>query len=118
MKVLDENGVELGSYDLTKGFLQEDIVVNHHEAVKGVAEVFHYETIAEYPNGGKDVRRVIDTPGVEAQEAWDEEIPVLRFIRYTEEELLEREAKREPTTEERVKDLEEALELLLSGVTE
>ena len=30
----------------------------------------HYETVAEYPNGGRDVRKVIDVPGVPAQAAW------------------------------------------------
>ena len=42
-----------------------------------------------------------------------------RYIPYTEEELKQMEADRnQPTPEERVKELEEALELLLSGATE
>jgi hypothetical protein len=118
MKIIDENGVELENPDFSLGYLKEDVRIIHHEAIEGVKEEFHYETIREYPNGGKDVKKVIDVPGVEAKEAWDEEIPFLRYILYTEEELAEIEANRKPTMEDRIKELEEALELLLSGVTE
>ena len=54
----------------------------------------HYETVAEYPGGGRDVRKVIDVPGVPAQAAWTEQVPVQRYIRYTEEELAAREEAR------------------------
>ena len=59
----------------------------HHDAVAAVQEVWHYETVREYPNGGKDVRKVIDTPGVEAAEAYDEDVPYQVYIPYTQEEL-------------------------------
>ena len=49
-----------------------DAVVVHHDAVQHVEEQGHYEVIAEYPNGGKDVRWVIDVPGVEGHDAYDE----------------------------------------------
>ena len=35
--------------------------------------------------------KVIDVPGVDPQPAWDEEVPVMRYIRYTAEELAQRE---------------------------
>lgn len=118
MKVIDENGIEIENPDFSLGYLKEGIQIVRHEAVKGVEEKFHYETIKEYPNGGKDVQKVIDVPGVEAKEAWEEEVPVYRYVLYTEEELAAiREQNRSPY-EERIKELEEALELLLSGVTE
>lgn len=88
MRILDSNNVEIESPDLSLGYLTEDnILIAHHEAVEAVEEQWHYETIAEYPNGGKDVARVIDTPGVEAQDAWDEYETVQRYVPYTEEEL-------------------------------
>ena len=118
MKIIDENGVELENPDFSLGYLKEDVQIIHHEAIEGVKEEFHYETIREYPNGGKDVKKVIDVPGVEAKEAWDEKISVYRYVLYTEEELAEIEANRKPTTEERIAELEEALEMILSGVTE
>ena len=31
--------------------------------------------------------KIIDVPGVDPQPAWDEEVPVMRYIRYTAEEL-------------------------------
>lgn len=92
MKIVDENGIEIESPDLEKGHLKEDVLlIKHHEAIKGVEEVGHYEVVAEYPNGGKDVAWVVDVPGVEAQEAWDEFEDVLRYIKFTELELMIRE---------------------------
>lgn len=119
MKIVDHKGIEMQSPDFRRGYLKEDKHIVHHEAVKGMKEKFHYETVKEYPNGGKDVRKVIDVPGVEAQEAWDEEVPVYRYVLYTEEELAAiEEEKNKPTPEQRIADLEEALEMLLSGVIE
>lgn len=120
MRIIDMNGNEITNADLSKGRLElEELFVKHHEAVEAVEEQWHYETVAEYPNGGKDVEKVIDVPGVDAQEAWDEYETVQRFIPYTEEELAQMEAARnQPTLEEQVAELCEALELLLSGATE
>ena len=88
MRILDSNNVEIESPDLSLGYLTEDnILIAHHEAVEAVEQQWHYETVAEYPNGGKDVVKVIDAPGVEAQDAWDEYETVQRYIPYTEEEL-------------------------------
>lgn len=40
---------------------------------------------------GRDMVKVIDVPGVDPQPAWDEEVPVMRYIHYTAEELAQRE---------------------------
>ena len=87
MKIIDSNGNPIENPDLTKGYLKSETQTVHHDAVAGAEEVSHYETIAEYPNGGKDVRKVVDVPGVAAQDAYDEEVEVQRYIRYTEDEL-------------------------------
>lgn len=88
MKILDTNGNELVNPDLEKGRIEPDkVFVAHHETVEGVTEKWHYETIAEYPNGGKEVERVVDVPGVAAQPAWDEYEDIQRYIPYTAEEL-------------------------------
>ena len=94
MKIIDENGAAIETPDLTLGYLVDDTEPVEHPSVEGVDEVSHYETVAEYPNGGKDVRKVIDVPGVPAQAAWTEQVPVQRYIRYTAEELSAREAAR------------------------
>lgn len=122
MRILDENGIEIESPDLEKGYLKEEsLFIMHHEAVEALEEVWHYETVAEYPNGGKDVAKVIDVQGVEAQEAWDEYEDILRYILYTEEELAEIEKAKEEaykkTAEYRVSELEAMMNALL-GVTE
>lgn len=103
MRILDENNVERNEseLDLNLGFLQpESIVSIHHEATEEVKEVGHYEVIAEYPNGGKDVKWVIDVPGVEAKEAWDEYEDIQRYVLYTEEELAARDAERKAKEED------------------
>ena len=120
MDIYDEQGNPVTDYDPAKGRLEMQKRIHHHEAVEAVEEQGHWETVAEYPEtGGKDVQWVVDVPGVEAREAWDEEETYWLYIPYTEEELAQMEADRnQPTPEERVKELEEALELLLSGATE
>ncbi|MBS5728744.1 MAG: hypothetical protein KHW80_12980 [Faecalibacterium sp.] len=120
MDMYDERGNPVTDYDPAKGRLEMQKRIHHHEAVEAVEEQGHWETVVEYPEtGGRDVQWVVDVPGVEAQEAWDEEETYWLYIPYTEEELAQMEADRnQPTPEERVKELEEALELLLSGATE
>lgn len=88
MRIFDTNDVELFEPDMTKGRTVNDKrFVTHHEAIRKIPEVGHYNVIAEYPNGGKDVEWVVDIPGTEARDAWDEYEDILRFIPFTELEL-------------------------------
>lgn len=118
MQIIDDKtGLEIQSPDLTVGYLTADTRTIYHDAVAGVEEVSHYVTIAEYPNGGKDVRKVIDVPGVEARDAYDEEVEVQVYHPYTAAELAAQEEARKraeqaaklPTTEERLAALEAGL---------
>lgn len=123
MKIIDSNGVEIATPDLTKGYLKQETQTVHHDAVAGVEEVSHYETLAEYPNGGKDVQKIVDIPGVAAKEAYDEEVEVQRYVLYTAEELAAQENARKeaeekaqlPTAEERLAALEAAMLDLLAA---
>lgn len=96
MKIIDENGVELTEApDLTLGRLVDDVEIVHHDAIAGVQQVSHYVPIEHLANGSTIVEEIIDVPGVDPQPAWDEEVPVMRYIRYTAEELAEQaEAKK------------------------
>ena len=91
MKILDETGAIITNPDLTAGYLAADTEAVEHPAQDAVEELSHYETVAEYPNGGKDVRKVIDRAAVPAAPAWTEQVPIQRYIRYTAEELSRRE---------------------------
>lgn len=108
MRILDENNIEIIEPDLSLGRLvTEELLVAHHPAVEAVPEQWHYETVCEYLNGGKDVSKVIDVPGVEAKDAWDEYETIQRYVTYTEDELAALEAERnKPTLEDRVDVLE------------
>ena len=94
MKIIDENGAVITSPDLTAGHLVDDIETVEHPAQAAVEELSHYETVAEYPNGGKDVRKVIDRAAVPAAPAWTEQLPIQRYIRYTAEEMAAQEEER------------------------
>jgi hypothetical protein len=94
MKILDENGAAIETPDLTLGYLTDSTEEIIHPAVEGVEEQWHWETVTEYPNGGKDVQKIIDRPGVLAREEWVEQVPIQKYIRYTAEELVAREEER------------------------
>ena len=122
MKIIDENGAALENPDLTLGWLRDETEAVEHPAQAGVPELSHYETVAEYPNGGKDVRKIIDREGIPARDAWTEKVPIQRYIRYTAEELAARkkaeQAAQLPTTEERLAALEAAMLDLLAAQEE
>lgn len=58
IKIYNEAKTEqLDNYDWTKGYLVDDkIFKEHHPATEEVLEQSHIEVIAEYPNGGKDIK--------------------------------------------------------------
>ena len=108
MRIFDINNIELTNPDLSRGYLKEDrIFVKHHEAIKPIEEQWHYEVTNEYPNGGKDVKKVIDVVGVKAQEAWDEYEDIYRYVEYTEDELAEESSVL--TINQRLDEIEKAL---------
>lgn len=124
MKIIDETGVELTEApDLSLGRLIDDVEVVHHEAIAGVKQVSHFVPIEHLANGSTIVEEVIDVPGVDPQPAWEETVPIQRYIRYTEDELAEQAAAREkaerqaklPNTETRLAALESAMRDLLAA---
>ena len=111
MKILDETGAIMENPDLTLGYLTDDTQPLEHPAQEAVAEVAHYETVAEYPSGGRDVQRVVDVPGVPARPAWTEQLPIKRYIRYTAEELAaQEEARKKQEAKDKLPERVDALE--------
>lgn len=99
MKIIDENGIELtGEPDLTLGRLVDDAEIVHHDAIAGVQQVSHYVPIEHLANGSTIVEEVIDVPGVEPKPAWDETVPIQRYIKYTQDELDEQARQQEHET--------------------
>lgn len=113
MKVYNENKTEvLEIYDLELGYLKYDkILKEHHEAVSEmpaitveakVAEITasggkveeiggkQYKVVEEFPNGGKTVEEIKETPSIPAKDAYDEYEDIKVYIPYTAEQLAER----------------------------
>ena len=96
MRVFNEDKtIELTEYDLDMGHLENSELTIHHEAVSHVQEQGHWITVAEYPNGGKDVQWVVDVKGVEGHDAYDETESILVYIPFTASELRKRALMRE-----------------------
>ena len=84
MKVYNQEKTQvLTEYDLEKGHLESDTITMSE--TPAVEEQSHIEVIAEYPNGGKEIKKVIDVAGQAYKPKHEEEIAV--YIPYTEEEL-------------------------------
>lgn len=87
MRVFNQDKTqELTAYDLNKGRLIDDTIKRIIPAVQGQEEVGHYETVAEYPNGGKDIEWVVDQPYIEAQPEREEVEEIQIYIPFTAEE--------------------------------
>ena len=111
MKIIDETGAVVENPDLTLGYLTDDTEEITHPAIDGVEEQWHWETVTEYPNGGKDVQKIVDRPGVTAQEEWVEQVPIQKYIRYTAEELAaQEEARKKAEAWEKLPDTVAALQ--------
>ena len=69
-KVYNQDKTEIiENPNLEYGYLSEDTLqIGMTEKVDAVEEQGHWVTIAEYPNGGKDVEWVVTVAGVEASE--------------------------------------------------
>lgn len=104
MKVYDEHKLQvLTEYDLTKGYLKNDTITKHIPAAEAVQEQSHFETVKEYPNGGKDVKKVIDVEGREAVPEHDETEEIQVYIPYTAAQLQKR------VSEKRIAELKRLL---------
>ena len=89
--------------DFTKGNTIQDTLIIHHDEqpeIKEIPEEGHYEVIHEYPNGGKDVKWVIDKLGVKGSpkiEAYDEKETIYVYKPYSEEYIRERDISQQIT---------------------
>ncbi len=88
MRVFDKTkSQELKEYDLEKGYLKNDILVKILPEQQEQEEISHFETLAEFPNGGKSVIKVIEKEGVPYLPEREEKEIINVYIEYTAEEL-------------------------------
>lgn len=119
MEIYDEKMERIVDPDLTLGWLEDTVRRVEHEEVPAVQEIWHYETAAEYENGGRDVVKVVDVPGVPAREAWEENVPIQIYHPYTQAKLEEIEAeKKRPTQEQRLQRVEEAMSRMTAALAQ
>lgn len=91
MKIYNEEKTQiLNNPDLEKGYLRQDKIVSKIvPAQEEVKEQYHYETIREYENGGKDVKKVVDVPYQPSKPETYEYEDIQIYIPYTQKELNE-----------------------------
>ena len=119
MEIYDEKMERIVDPDLTLGWLEDTVRRVEHEKVPAVQEIWHYETAAEYENGGRDVVKVVDVPGVPAREAWEENVPIQIYHPYTQAQLEEIEAAtKRPTQEQRLQRVEEAMSRMTAALAQ
>lgn len=119
MEIYDEKMERIVDPDLTLGWLEDTVRRVEHEKVPAVQEIWHYETAAEYENGGRDVVKVVDVPGVPAREAWEERVPIQIYHPYTQVQLDEIKAeKNRPTQEQRLQRVEEAMSRMTAALAQ
>lgn len=106
VEIYNEKMERIENPDLSKGRLVEHTKTIKHEAVEGVEEVSRYEIVKEYPNGGKDLKKVVVVPGVKAKPPRTEEVKYYVYKEFTKEEL---EKKKKPTNEERLNEIEKTI---------
>ena len=62
MEIYDEKMERIVDPDLTLGWLEDTVRRVEHEEVPAVQEIWHYETAAEYENGGRDGKMDMTPP--------------------------------------------------------
>ena len=94
MKIYNEDKTQelkLEDLNLELGRLIEINEVIVHEEIPYIQEQGHYEIIAEYPNGGKDVEWIVDVVGQEGKEAYEEPVTYQIYRPYSKEYLHNKE---------------------------
>ncbi len=84
IKEIQKNEVNL----LTEKLVEDKLFVCHHDAIQEVQKQSHFEVVRMYPNGGKDLKEVVDVEYVKPQEAFDEYENILKVEPLTKEEIL------------------------------
>ena len=88
MKIYNQSKTQtLTEYDLEKGYLKPDVLEREISEQEAVEEVFHYEVEKEFPNGGRNMKKVIDVEGKPYIPAHTKREDILIYIPYTEAEL-------------------------------
>lgn len=106
MRIFNENKTQellRENCDSTKGKFESDTLTTHIVGQQEVKEQWHYETIREYSNGGKDIKKVIDVKYQPFIAEHDETEKILVYKSYTEDELKVMEIQR------RIGDLKQKL---------
>lgn len=96
MKIYNQAKTEiLENPNLELGHLEKDTFTTHVPYSPKIEGVLHYEVLTEYPNGGKDVKEVVDIEPQKETLEHDEVEDIFVYVPYMEEELNIIEIKKE-----------------------
>lgn len=73
--------------DFDKGYLVDDYLEIIHPEQPAIAREVAYETVATYPNGGKDIKEIVLQEGREYKAGYTEKKEIKVYIPYTTEQL-------------------------------
>lgn len=104
---IDKENIDYSRYKLE----QTKLFIAHHEAIAEIQEQSHYETVKEYENGGRDVRKVVDVEYVAPKEAYDEYENILYLVPLTKVELARKQISEKKVLLEKYKEDVEQVEL-------
>lgn len=89
MRIFDSTKtIELTEYDLTQGYLQKDTLEIIVEEQLPLEEQSYYIIVNEYPNGGQEVKKIIQTEALPYIPAHIQTEEIQVYIPYTEAELI------------------------------
>lgn len=92
MRIFDETkSYEIENPNLEYGYLKLDKrLIKSHPYKPSIKEIGHYETVATYSNGGKEVKWVVDVQGREEQQAYDEFEQIQVYVLFSEKQLAQK----------------------------
>ena len=90
--------LEYENLDFEAGYVVDREEIIHHEAIEPKEEQGHFQVVAEYANGGQDVKWIVDQEAVAGEDAYDELVQYQIYIPYSQEYMAHKEMRKQYRT--------------------
>ena len=87
--------LEYENLDFEAGYIVDKEEIIHHEAIEAQEEQGHFQVVAEYVNGGQDVKWIIDQEARPGEDAYDEIVQYQVYIPYSQEYMAHKEMRKQ-----------------------